>query len=113
MAIPTISMDSVTAQGGKPKDYFLIEFFRLWELYREDMVKNPTNRDVIDSTTALLLAVCPHKETREKLWNNYIELITRKENKKSPLTASILTAGDLWTYLSDTLEFTEEAYSGA
>jgi hypothetical protein len=111
-------MDSIAGgpTGGKPKDFYIFEFFRCWESYKDDMIKNPLNKDVIDITTALFLAICPDKAKRNELWDQYIELQKtpdRDGKKRSSVTASILATGDMWTYLSEVMEFTEEAYAGA
>ena len=91
------------------------------------MTKNSQSDHAIDTATGLLLATCPHKPTRERLWEEYLVLkdgsaerineetglLIPEQKPKGALTASILATGDLFTYLSDTLEFTEEAYAGA
>ena len=106
MAIPQISFDTLNTQGGKPKDYYLLEFFRLYEKYWDDITKNSGNEASIDLATGLLIGCCPHKPTRDQLWHDYVTL----KNESSAMTATILTVGDLWEYLSKTLEFTEDAY---
>lgn len=114
MPLPAISLDSLSASGGKPKDYYLIEFFRLYEKYWDEMTKSNGNDLAIDVATGMLLAFCPHKATREKMWDDYLKVKMGHGDVKGKgsLTASILAAGDFFTYLSDTLEFTEEAYAG-
>lgn len=109
MTVPAISLDTLSSYGGKPKDYYLLEFFRLYEKYWDEMSRNGNNDLSIDITTGMLIAFCPHKPTREDLWDKYVA----KKETKGALTASILTAGDFFTYLSDTLEFTEEAFASA
>lgn len=127
MTVPQISLDSLSTYGGKPKDYYLLEFFRLYEKYWDEMIKNSQSDRAIDTITGLLLATCPHKPTRERLWESYLDLKNGIEFKpasegvkevkeikaKGALTASILSSGDLFTYLAETLEFTEEAFAGA
>ena len=108
MAIPQISFETLNSQGGKPKDYYLVEFFRLYEKYWDDMSRSGGNQGNIDLATGLLIGCCPHKPTREKLWREYQEI----RNRDGGLTASILVSGDLWDYLSNTMEFTEDAYAG-
>lgn len=108
MANPQISFDTLNSQGGKPKDYYLIEFFRLYEKYWDDMTRSNGSDGAIDLATGLLVGCCPHKPTRERLWKEYIAI----KNKDGSLTASILISGDLWEYLSNTMEFTEDAYGG-
>lgn len=106
MAVPQISFDTLNSQGGRPKDYYLIEFFRLYEKYWDDMTRSGGNDVSIDLATGLLIGCCPHKPTRERLWADYL----RTKNKDGSLTASIYISGDLWEYLSNTMEFTEDAY---
>jgi len=64
----------------------------------------------IDAATASLLAFCPDKTTREKLWTIYNT--EKKKVDSNTITASVLAIGDLITYLSDTMEFTETATGG-
>jgi hypothetical protein len=108
MTVPQISFETLNSQGGKPKDYYLVEFFRLYEKYWDDMSRSGGNSGNIDLATGLLIGCCPHKPTREKLWKDYQDI----RNKDGALTASILISGDLWDYLSNTMEFTEDAYAG-
>jgi hypothetical protein len=109
MPMAQLSLDTLTAYGGKPKDYYLLEYFRLYEKYWDEMVKNAGSDLTVDVSTGLLLGACPHKATRERLWEGYLKL----KGERGALTASILTSGEFWDYLSTTLEFTEEAYAGA
>jgi hypothetical protein len=117
MALPQINLESLSAIGGKPKDFFLLEFFRLYEKYWDQMLEHPEDGTAIDAATGLLMATCPNRKTREDLWAHYVaKKAGDKENnipKSTPLTASILTVGELFDYLNTTMEFTEEAYAGA
>ena len=108
MTVPQISFETLNSQGGKPKDYYLVEFFRLYEKYWDDMSRSGGNPGNIDLATGLLVGCCPHKPTREKLWREYQKI----RDTDGALTASILISGDLWDYLSNTMEFTEDAYAG-
>jgi len=109
MAIPAINLESLTSYGGKPKDFYLLEFFRLYEKYWDDMIKSTSDRQV-DIATGLLIGSCPHKPTRERIWTSYIAM--RDDPIKGSISASVYASGDLWDYLSVTLEFTEDAYAG-
>jgi hypothetical protein len=70
------------------------------------MTKSGGNDALIDLATGLLVGCCPHKPTREKLWDEYLNI----RDSKGALTASVYISGDLWDYLSNTMEFTEYAY---
>ena len=115
MAVPQINLDSLTAMGGRPKDYYLVEFFRLYEKFWDTVVEHPEDTAVIDFATGLLLGTCTAKKKREELWNTYVEISTVGINgkKKTKTDAAVLTVGDLWTFLNDTMEFTEEGFAGA
>jgi hypothetical protein len=110
MVVPQINLESLSAIGGKPKDYFLLEWFRLYEKYWDGIVDAHGDKDTIDACTGLILGTCPNKTKREDLWANYIKI--KSEPKKTHLDASILTIGELWDYLNTTMEFTDEAYGG-
>jgi hypothetical protein len=114
MALPQINLEALSAIGGKPKDYYLLEFFRLYEKYWDTVIDSPENVAVVDFATGLLLGTCPDKGKREELWNTYVDIKTKgiDGKKKTLQDAAVLTVGDLWTYLNTTMEFTEEAYSG-
>lgn len=107
MVQPQISLDTLESYGGSPKDYYLLEFFRLYEKYWDCLVTADSDR-VVDIATGLLHATCPDKSTREKLWITYVN----EKKKGNAVNASILSVGDLYTYLSDTLEFTVKATGG-
>ena len=109
MPIPTINLESLTSSGGKPKDYYLLEYFRLYEKYWDDLIKSQSDRQ-IDIATGLLIGCVPHKPTRERIWKDYI--LMRDDSSKGAVSASVYASGDIWDYLSNTLEFTEEAYAG-
>ena len=111
MVMAQINLDSLTSSGGKPKDFYLLEFFRLYEKYWDDMRASQGESTAIDICTGLLIGSCPHKPTRERIWNEYLQV--RDTKGKSSITASILASGEIWDYLSNTMEFTEEAYAGA
>jgi hypothetical protein len=64
----------------------------------------------IDAATAALIAFCPDKATRERLWNTYQTV--KGEGGSNTLTASVMAIGDLISYLSETLEFTENVIAG-
>ena len=123
MVLPQINLEALTAVGGKPKDYYLIEFFRLYEKHWDTIVANADNSLIIDASTGLLLGVCPSERTRHELWDHYITERDRKPDPTAdkvslrkagnPLNATILLCGELFTYLNTTMEFTEEAYAGA
>ena len=108
MPLPVINLESLIATGGKPKDYYLLEFFRLYERYWDAVLTSGGNEFVIDASTGLLLGTCTSKMERERLWNNYITI--KKTKGKTTLDASILTIGDLWDFLNEKMEFTECAY---
>jgi hypothetical protein len=117
MVLPQINLDSLSAIGGKPKDFYLLEFFRLYEKYWDTVLASPENEVVVDVATGLLLGACPAKAKREEMWEEYIRIKSEGRNKlgkkQTQIDAAILTVGDLFTYLNTTMEFTEEAYAGA
>ena len=75
-----------------------------------DKMDNPSDIN-LDTTTAALLSTLPNKIARDVLFDSYKK---RKEDPKveNVVTASILTTGDWFAQLSDTLEFTEKSTGG-
>lgn len=110
LPLPSINLESLSATGGKPKDYFLLEFFRLYERFWDAVLASNGDDFIIDAATGLILGTCTDKGQREKMWNNYCEIKTTKG--KTTLDAAVLTVGDLWDFLNEKMEFTENAYCG-
>ena len=91
--------DTLQSYGEKPKELYLKEYFRLYEKLWDAAVANPNN---IELVTALFLAACLDKETREKMFADHLDL----KNKVGATEASILMSGSFFTYLSETFDFT-------
>ena len=92
--------------GASPKNIYVFFLLNLCKNYFETM-RGGDGENIV-SATAALVAFCPDKKTREALWKTY----TAEKEKADTLTASVMTVGDLISYLSDTLEFTEKSTGG-
>jgi hypothetical protein len=72
-----------------------------------DKMDNP--KDVnLDTATAALLSTMPNVKIRDKLFDKYMErkMVMGEEGQ---ITASVLTTGDWFANISETLEFTESS----
>jgi hypothetical protein len=88
---------------GMCRDYFALM------LRPESELSNQT----IDKATATLIAFCPDKQTRVKLWEEYI--VKTKEagdDSGKVATASIHTIGDLIDFLTSVLDLSDSASAG-
>ena len=94
--------------GSSPKLIYVFFLLKLCTNYFETM-RATLDTGNIDAATAALIAFCPDKQTREALWSQYTE---DKSNGRDIVSASAITVGDLISYLSDTLEFTESSTGG-
>jgi hypothetical protein len=96
--------------GASPKNIYVFFLLNLCKNYFETMRTDSDKAGSVDSATAALVAFCPDKKTREALWKTYTA--EKEKSDGDTLTASVMTVGDLISYLSDTLEFTEKSTGG-
>lgn len=110
------NLSSALSSGASPKGIYLIFLLNNATNYFLTM---RTSRDdgTIEQATAALLAFCPDSGVRENLWKRYTRIINGEEQVggvggSNVVTASVIVVGDLVSYLSDTLEFTEKSTGG-
>ena len=111
LAIP----QNLIGPGSSPKILYVYFLLKLCTNYFETMRMGSDQSGNIDAATAALIAFCPDKATRESLWNTYQTTKTKKTDKGEELgnlTASVFAIGELISYLSETLEFTETVTAG-
>jgi hypothetical protein len=109
-AIPNTGTDftpNTGMAGGSPKTLYLFFLLNLCSRYFE--VMRAGEQFDVDSATASLVAFCPDREKREALWKMYVD---EKTKTNSSITASVLVVGDLISYLSEIMEFTEKSTGG-
>ena len=109
-AIPNVGADftpTTGMAGGSPKTLYVFFLLNLCSRYFEVMRAGETYD--IDAATASLVAFCPDREKREELWKTYM---IEKQKTNSSVTASVLVVGDLISYLSEIMEFTEKSTAG-
>ena len=101
--------------GGSPRDVYL---YFLLSLCREYFTQIKSADDkTIEATTAGLIAFCPDKNVRERLWHDYISNRTRYASDRNysgnaVMSASVLAVGALVSHLNEVMEFTENSSGG-
>src|SRR5271157_3083630 len=94
--------------GGSPKQIYVFFLLSLCKNYFECAI-NGTSDDSLERATGALIAFCPDKDERQRLWDYYLD---KKVELKSPYSASVMAIGELVSYLSAVLEFTEQSTGG-
>jgi hypothetical protein len=99
---------SAELMGSSPKTLITLFLLGRYNHYLDQM-DNPKDIN-LDTATAALLSTMPNIPIRDVLFKTYLE---RKNNPNiEVITASILTTGDWFAALSETLEFTERSTGG-
>ena len=105
---------NILGPGASPKILYVFFLLRLCTNYFETM-RAGSDGGNIDAATAALVTFCPDREARERIWKLYEDTKAKKDadgNPVSQITASVMAVGDLISYLSETLEFTETVTGG-
>lgn len=95
--------------SGSPKAMYVFFLLSLCKNFFESMRDDPSPKN-IDSATLALVAFCPNRAERERLFEFYTK--EKEGEQKNSLSASVKTVGELISYLSEKLEFEEEATGG-
>jgi len=107
------SLQISTGEGslinGSPKSMYVFFLLKLCTNYFDVMRQSSSGDTDIESATAALVAFCPNRVERERIWKLYVETRDAQRNK---INASIMAVGELVSYLSDSLEFEEESTGG-
>jgi len=109
---PVISPTDAGAGGlitGSPKAMYVFFLLSLCRNYFEVMRVSSPEVD-IESATAALIAFCPNRTERERIWKLYVD--ERDKKPRSVTTASVTAVGELVSYLSLALDFEEESTGG-
>jgi hypothetical protein len=99
---------NLVGPGSSPKLLYVFFLLKLCTTYFDTMRDGSDHPMNVDSATAALIAFCPDKVTREKIWGVY----TSKKDSEGQITASVMAVGELISYLSESLEFTETVTAG-
>ena len=99
-----LSLTNSLLATSSPKGMYVFFLLALCKNFFESV---RDNKDMERPLTALV-AFCPNRKERERIWLFYEK--TKKET--NTYQASILTVGELISYLSDTLEFEESSTGG-
>jgi hypothetical protein len=113
-AINEPNLSSALSSGSSPKGIYLIFILNLANNYFLTM-RTSQDMGTIDQATAALIAFCPDDKKRKELWSEYDSLKSGDDTHiggSSTVTASVMVIGNLVSYLSDTLEFTEKSSGG-
>lgn len=110
---PSIDLTPTAAllNSGSPKGMYVFFLLSLCKNYFEcarDGGENGYSSDSIERATAALIAFCPNRQVRESLWKKY----GTERDEGNGFTASVLTVGELISYLSEVLEFEESSTGG-
>jgi len=99
-----LSLTNSLLATGSPKGMYVFFLLALCKNFFESV---RDNKDMQRPLTALV-AFCPNRKERERIWVYY----EKKKKETSEYQASILTVGELISYLSETLEFEESSIGG-
>ena len=107
---PTIDLTPTNSllATGSPKGMYTFFLLALCKNYFETAV-NGADADCLERATGALVAFCPSTAERERIWNFYID---KRASGTNQFTASVLSIGELITYLSAVLEFEESSAGG-
>ena len=108
--VPSIDMSMTNSllSGGSPKGVYTFFLLACAKNYFEVMRENSTDFN-IEGATVALIAFCPNRAKREELWDFYTQ---HKTDTKNTVYSSSRAVGELISYLSEVLEFEEQAYAG-
>jgi hypothetical protein len=106
---PTIDLSpTASLLNGSPKSMYVFFLLSLAKNYFESAVSGQSG--AIENATAALIAFCPNKPKRTELWGLYVK--ARDDPDNSGIAASVIAVGSLIDYLSEVLEWEEEAVGG-
>ena len=106
MAEKDIASSAMMLGAGSPKQMYTSFLLGLVREFFSLVISGNVDDNQIESGFSCLVAFCPEREVREKIWNLYIER-RGNENNQEFRRAAISTTGDLVDYLSECLDLTE------
>jgi hypothetical protein len=109
--LPSVDLSATNAllASGSPRGMYVYFLLACCRNYFEVM-RNPKDMDM-EAATLALIAFCPSTQKREELWEYYTTEVNAANGEGARyLYASIHAIGSLVAYLSESLEFIEEAH---
>ena len=92
-----------------PKNTYTFLLFGLEREFFGQIISNSATDDQISDGFACIVAFCPDKPIREKIWMDFSSM---KSEGKSTRNAAILSLGSLTDYLAECLDLTESSKGG-
>lgn len=92
-----------------PKTTYTFLLFGLEREFFGQVITEGISDERLSDGFSCLVAFCPDKPIREKIWKNFTKL---KNEGNSPRQAAILSLGELTDYLADCLDLTESSMGG-
>jgi hypothetical protein len=104
--------EPISAGGGSPSEVYLLFVLKLCQKYFDSV--STLDSKQIDASTAALISFVPDEKARVKFWEEYTKKKEELEYQGagSVLSASVLSVGNVISYLSEVLEFTTKSYGG-
>jgi hypothetical protein len=104
-----LSMTNSLLTSGSPKGVYTFFLLACAKNYFEVMREKDSGAINIEGATIALIAFCPNRAERERIWKFYEDY---ERTSKSAQNASAKAIGELISYLSEVLEFEEQANAG-
>lgn len=92
-----------------PKTTYTFLLFGLEREFFGQIISEGVKDEKISDGFACIVALCPDKPIREKIWKEFTGM---KTNGKSTREAAILSLGSLTDYLAECLDLTESSMGG-
>jgi len=100
--------NSLNAESSPKTTYTFLLFGLEREFFGQIISGGATDQQISDGF-ACIVAFCPDKPIREKIWRDFANL---KSDGKSVKEAAILSLGSLTDYLAECLDLTESSMGG-
>ena len=91
-----------------PKTTYTFLLFGLEREFFGQIISEGVHDDKISDGFACIVALCPDKPIREKIWKDFVD--AKKDN--SVRQAAILSLGSLTDYLAECLDLTDSSMGG-
>jgi hypothetical protein len=98
------------SESGSPKVIYTTFLLGLLREFFGLVISGTMTKEQIEDGFSCLIAFCPDKVVRGKIWNNYLERV--KANSGKPKSAAILSCGELIDYFTEVLELTSTSTGG-
>lgn len=98
------------ASNGSPRAMYTFFLLSLMKSYFEAMRGNNVSPEAIEGATMALISFCPNLKKRTEMWQKFD--LALQADPDTITRASAMIVGELISYLSDLLDFEEEAVAG-